>query len=940
MEILEQGSLELIGKECFGSLADVSLQQSFGKHGFLKAKVWLKYGTEWDENSKQWEDMPIALIPRGKTQEPIFSGIVTSSAFSLISGGPMVKLEAYSYTIIMDRFNRDRSFQQESNTYGGLVRSILSPYQAAYIWNCEGRDEPVGRFLMQYQESDWEFLRRLASLYGHPIIPEVRFPGAKMFIGLPAGRKAQPLTAEQYRIKKSLEKTCRNLDNKTTGGLSEGLEIEIKDRYENYFLGDIIEFLKVHLVVTAKKSYLKGGQWVHDYSLRPSVNCKMERMDNLKLAGAAIPGRVLGTSLTSTMLALDTDIGEGTVESWHVQPVYYAGGGKGYSGQPEKGDGQYLFFPTMREEDRYILGGADAGEERIASIVDKASSEEKKEELKRKEVSAGGDGQATSQPLSKTKSWTTPGNQKLILNGSGVSLSNKKQTRVSVNGSGIHISSSGNLTLETGDILGYGKKIEMNAKEYVWINCEESGILLLPDTVHMKAEEIYIESPKNLPHEIVKEDAVEEILGIYEKSKKSVPPIYASDGSIIRREGYDDILFSEELFHYFEENVYGKGDYENPIGQPVLNFYDSWLDETYGKSKLKKFWEHMSTLDGFQDMLNVAGIVFDGADLLNCFIYACRGNGKEAVLSLICTAPLIGDLIGKGGKAVMGASTDLALKLGKDGKKIVEGLELVYKTSSDGAAFLRKHIDDALDLLSSGMHGEDGYRLAFAGGGYFDDAGKITFSIVDDAGNASSYVRYIDDVMDGANRSARDGSVKVAAEGAGDAIKGGSKSSAISVTEATPPGSSHPVKVYTDGNAQINTGKIDTYIRGNIKEPSNYGELKQRINDLKKIQNNNPSEFTKTMKKELIAGEKTVHNYERSKGMGELLNDAGIVDTPKNNEMIAKSILNAAKEVTPENTKIVSYIKGTNKTVLVESWWIIDSDGIPYCSTIILKAVK
>ena len=639
-------------------------------------------------------------------------------------------------------------------------RSILSPYQAAYIWNCEWRDEQVGRFLMQYQESDWEFLRRVASLYGHPIIPEVRFPGAKMFIGLPAGRKPQPLAAEQYRIKKSLEKTCRNLDNKTTGGLSEGLEIEVKDRYENYFLGDIVEFLKVHLVVTAKKSYLKGGQWIHDYSLRPSLNCKMERMDNLRLAGAAIPGRVLGTSLTSTMLALDTDIGEGTVESWHVQPVYYAGGGKGYSGQPEKGDGQYLYFPTMREEDRYILGGADAGEERISSIVDKASSEEKKEELKRKKVPAVGDGLAASQPLSKTKSWTTPGNQKLILNGSGVSLSNKKQTRVSVNGSGIHISSSGNLTLETGDILGYGKKIEMNAKEYVWINCEESGILLLPDTVHMKAEEIYIESPQNLPHEIVKEDAVEKILGIYEKSKKSVPPIYASDGSIIRREGYDDILFSEELFHYFEENVYGKGDYENPIGQPVLNFYDSWLDETYGKSKLKKFWEHMSTLDGFQDMLNVAGIVFEPADLLNCFIYACRGNGKEAVLSLICTAPMIGDLIGKGGKAVMGASTDLALKLGKDGKKIVEGLELVYKTSSDGAAFLRKHIDDALDLLSSSMHGEDGYRLAFAGGGYFDDAG-----------NASSYVRYMDDVMDGANRSVRDGSTKVVTEGTGDVKK-------------------------------------------------------------------------------------------------------------------------------------------------------------------------
>ena len=935
MEILEQGSLELIGKECFGSLADVSLQQSFGRHGVLKAVVWLKYNTEWDENSKQWEDMPIALIPRGKTQEPIFSGIVTSSAFSQINGRPVVKLEAYSYTIVMDRFNRDRSFQYESNTYGALVRSILAPYKGAYIWNSEGRDEPVGKFLMQYQESDWEFLRRVASHYGHPIIPEIRFPGAKMFIGLPAGRKAQPLAANQYRIKKSLEKTCSNLDNKTTGGFSEGLEIEVKDCYENYLPGDVVEFLNVHLVVTAKNSYLKGGQWIHNYSLRPSSNCKMKRMDNLRLAGAAIPGAVLGTSLTSTRLALDTDIDDGTVESWHVQPVYYAGGGKGYSGQPEKGDTQYLYFPTMREEDRYILGGADAGEERIVSIVDKASSE-----VNDKKSSSEGHVRAESQPLAKTKSWTTPGNQKLILNGSGVSLSNKKQTRVSVNANGINISSSGNLSLDTGDIFGYGKNIEMNAKEYVWISCEESGILLLPDAVHMKAEDVYIESPQNVPHEIVKEDAVEEILSIYESSKKTIPPIYASDGSIIRREGYDDILFSEDLFHYFEENVYGKGDYKNPGGHPVLNYYDSWLDETYGKSNLKKFWEHMSTLDGFQEMLDVAGIFFEGADLLNCFIYVCRGKGKEAALSFICAAPLIGDLIGKGGKLAMGATADLGVKLGKDGKKIVEGLELVYKTSSDGAAFLRKHIDEALDLLSSGMHGEDGYRLAFAGGGYFDNAGKITFSIVDDAGNASSYVRYIDDVVDGANRSARDGSSKVVIEGASDAIKGGSKSSAISVTEATPPGSSHPVKVYTDGNAQINTGKIDTYIRGNIKEPSNYGELKQRINDLKKIQNNNPSEFTKTMKKELIAGEKTVHNYERSKGMGELLNDAGIVDTPKNNEMIAKNILNAAKEVTPENTKIVSYIKGTNKTVLVESWWIIDSDGIPYCSTIILKAVK
>ena len=39
----------------------------------------------------------------------------------------------------------------------------------------------------------------------------------------------------------------------------------------------------------------------------------------------------------------------------------------------------------------------------------------------------------------------------------------------------------------------------------------------------------------------------------------------------------------------------------------------------------------------------------------------------------------------------------------------------------------------------------------------------------------------------------------------------------IKIQAAIPPGSTHPVKVYTDGNAQINIGKIDTYIRGKVE---------------------------------------------------------------------------------------------------------------------------
>ncbi|NFI55026.1 hypothetical protein FDA48_01285 [Clostridium botulinum] len=170
--------------------------------------------------------------------------------------------------------------------------------------------------------------------------------------------------------------------------------------------------------------------------------------------------------------------------------------------------------------------------------------------------------------------------------------------------------------------------------------------------------------------------------------------------------------------------------------------------------------------------------------------------------------------------------------------------------------------------------------------------------------------------------------------------KGVSNLKNINIEEVTPPGAKNPVKVYTNGNAQVNKGKIDAYIRGKIKKPENYSELKDRIEELTKLKDTRPSEFTKEMKNELKDINKKVHNYELSKGMGDLLNKAGIADTVENNEMIANTVLDAAKEVKAGNTKIVRYIKGTNKDVIVESWWIIDSDGTPYCSTIILKEVK
>lgn len=215
----------------------------------------------------------------------------------------------------------------------------------------------------------------MASLQGNAVIPEVRFPDAKLYIGVPGTAVVQPLEADAWRIRKSLAKTPGVADNGGKGILSGGTELLVEGRYEDHCLGDAVSFHGERFIITGKESRLAGGLWVHDYALRREGECHVDRICSPWLAGAAVKGTVLGTTLTCSRLALETDGAGEEAESEHTQPVYYAGGGKGYSGQPEKGDTQYLYFSTMREEDRYIVGCVDAGAVQIEVILETARQE-------------------------------------------------------------------------------------------------------------------------------------------------------------------------------------------------------------------------------------------------------------------------------------------------------------------------------------------------------------------------------------------------------------------------------------------------------------------------------------------------------------------------------------------------------------------------------------
>ena len=54
-----------------------------------------------------------------------------------------------------------------------------------------GNDMKTGGTLIQYQETDWKFLKRMASQLGLPLVPDTGYYYPRFYIGLPEGEKQE-----------------------------------------------------------------------------------------------------------------------------------------------------------------------------------------------------------------------------------------------------------------------------------------------------------------------------------------------------------------------------------------------------------------------------------------------------------------------------------------------------------------------------------------------------------------------------------------------------------------------------------------------------------------------------------------------------------------------------------------------------------------------------
>ena len=133
---------------------------------------------------------PIQLCGHGNTAGALFCGYQEKVEIKEEGRYRIADVQAVSGTILLDQKKCNRVFQKKAQTYMGIANTVTADTEhSACI--LPGSDMQTGGTLIQYQETDWNFLKRMASQLGLPLVPDISYYYPRFYLGLPEGEKKE-----------------------------------------------------------------------------------------------------------------------------------------------------------------------------------------------------------------------------------------------------------------------------------------------------------------------------------------------------------------------------------------------------------------------------------------------------------------------------------------------------------------------------------------------------------------------------------------------------------------------------------------------------------------------------------------------------------------------------------------------------------------------------
>jgi hypothetical protein len=290
------------------------------------------------KNPEKIREISIEAADESGERKSIFRGVLCGLAIEKEGGLTKIEIRAKSRTVLLDRAEENYLYHSRKQTYKSIVRDLASRTDQVRVIYGEASSGACG-IVAQYGETDWEFLKRLASRTGEVVVADCTNDRICIYFGMPEKRQEE------------LDVTACKLYSE--GGMAEYVA-ESRDVLE---LCTPVIFAERKLYVYEAETRLLGSEPVTKYRLRGRRGFQTKAYSNEKLRGASLLAEVAEVSREKLRIRSEYSRPEGEEDTawFSFATVYSSPGGTGWYCMPEEGDQVRLHFPDHTEEHAYVL---------------------------------------------------------------------------------------------------------------------------------------------------------------------------------------------------------------------------------------------------------------------------------------------------------------------------------------------------------------------------------------------------------------------------------------------------------------------------------------------------------------------------------------------------------------------------------------------------------
>ena len=485
---------------------ELKLEEALNEYGTLEVVFGCK-----EANAEQIllrsTTSDVITLKEGNT--PLFAGTLREMQLKKTKGEVRLVSKWNGFSAALDITPKDRAITGTDLTFAQVAEQILAGYEPSMFSDSTTNrlaSSPISGFLLQYKETDWDFLKRLAGRAGCVLIPDNRVSHISVSYGLPKG------TAVEVKDDEGVRRTAvdygsyakAEAKNSVTAFLQDYYQFRIKSQ-KNYALGQAVRYEDVEGVIARIVVCTNGSLIEKYYDIVPRGGAKAPEYINRRYAGLHLLADV--TEVSDTRIRVDFDMEQlcGSNDRYFS----YAVESSAWYCMPEKGSKVHVYLPENDETKAYAVHSM------------------------RNTKSGAAHGEVASNP--SVKSFTHPSGSAMQLSGDSLVLTagGSGETKASFFGDGtlglkakkIVIKSAGKIKIGTGEMKA--KQVNLTSGTDISVITGQGAYAYLGEQAFFKGSRIEnatrIRESAEIPTEILNRNAgISETIASINETAKAV----------------------------------------------------------------------------------------------------------------------------------------------------------------------------------------------------------------------------------------------------------------------------------------------------------------------------------------------------------------------------------------------------------------------------------